>query len=351
MSIVAMGSWGDLVLGAQRSSGATPRWVHRGELADSASLIDHVAVLAIPVSKLSERWSSKKGYDLGTVSLIVGRRAVDSVSFRRGITLTGLRERLASTESVTVEQPGSFRHRGRCGAPSVTPKSPDPLARRLVMISHDDHEVVPCPGHIRPETGLFQPPELINHSAGFVVRPVNRRHGDIRSVGKDDVTEDESPAVAEATGDPLEQVCLSGSVEVMYRERRHDEVEAAPRQWLFEPLDPKVGVRQSLPSTFDHRRALVDPDEASRGVHRQHPGRCLTGADAKFEDLVPADADGCPRDLILQVEIAGNLRDGHVEVRVGIEVMLLGVAVSTVRHGTHLATWRQRRKRRPRKSG
>jgi SAM-dependent methyltransferase len=99
----------------------------------------------------------------------------------------------------------------------------------------EDGEVAVPPDDARREARGIQPGELILRPVGQVEPRRQRRNGVARSIGDDDVPEDEAAAGPQRSGDAAEQVDLAGAVEVVDRERRHDEVERPAWKRLLEP--------------------------------------------------------------------------------------------------------------------
>jgi len=90
-----------------------------------------------------------------------------------------------------------------------------------------------APSHLGSETGFLQPPELFIHPTWLVIGPIDRRDDVVGVVGDHDISHDEPPSGAKPLSDPMGQVRLSTTIEMVNHQRRDDQVETAARERLL----------------------------------------------------------------------------------------------------------------------
>jgi len=116
--------------------------------------------------------------------------------------------------------------------------------------------------------------------------------------------------------DAREKVALARVGEVVDRERGDDEVERPVGERILEAAFAKIGRGKRFARTFEHRRALVDPDELRLWMDVEHAPGGLSGADPEIEDPRRTLTLRRGRSLFLELLVAVDLgRYRHVLLR------------------------------------
>jgi hypothetical protein len=111
---------------------------------------------------------------------------------------------------------------------------------------------------------------------------------------------------AGAGGDAGEEVRLTCAVEVVHRQRRHDEVEGALGQCILETAHAQIGGGDIYGRGSEHLRTLVDADQLHLWMEVEHPPRRFPRADTELEHPLGAETGGRDGDRVLQLVVGST---------------------------------------------